>query len=132
MNKDRISVFILNHGTFGKSIVESAEMIIGKVEDVYIHSLISSMSLDDFLNEVEGEFIKIDGVKIILTDMFGGTPNNVAMYLKQKYGCVVITGFNLPMILELLLARDNETLEFRKLIDNSVKTGVDSIKEIEI
>ena len=43
---------------------------------------------------------------LILTDLFGGTPCNVAMMLREKYNAKVLCGVNLPMLIEAANLRD--------------------------
>jgi len=130
--KELINIFILNHGEFGESIVKSAEMIAGKIDDIYVFSLKKDMSLEEMIENVESKFKSVNGKKILLTDIFGGTPNNVAMYLKHKYQCHVISGFNLAMILELVLSRDNQEKTIDQMVDDSIAAAIESIKNQEI
>ena len=126
--KDVINIFVLNHGEFGEGLIKSAELITGKIEAITAFSLKKEMSLEDLIKEVEGKIKGIEGEVVLLTDMFGGTPNNVAMYLQQKYQCHVITGMNLPMLLELVLARENKSEDMESMIEHCVKVGQQAIK----
>ena len=51
-----------------------------------------------------------DGV-ILLTDMFGGTPSNLAISVMEQTGAEVIAGLNLPMLIKLTSVRQREGLE---------------------
>ncbi len=55
------------------------------------------------------------GNLLILTDMFGGTPSNLALSFLEKDKVEVITGVNLPMILKLRLSKDKYSL--KELVD---------------
>ncbi|MGE3711220.1 MAG: PTS sugar transporter subunit IIA, partial [Hyphomicrobiaceae bacterium] len=66
------------------------------------------------VNRVEGG----DGV-VILTDMFGGTPSNLAISIMNEANVEVIAGVNLPMLVKLTSVRD----------DTDLKTAVDLAKE---
>jgi PTS system mannose-specific IIA component len=48
---------------------------------------------------------------IILTDMFGGTPSNIAFSLHEPGKIDVVTGINLPMIIRIASQKESETLE---------------------
>ena len=48
---------------------------------------------------------------ILLTDMFGGTPSNLAISVMEQTGAEVIAGLNLPMLIKLASLRQRETLE---------------------
>ena len=87
-------IFIINHGEFGKALIESAELIAGPLDDIYAFSLKKGMSLEDLIELVEDK-LKTEKNVIILTDLFGGTPNNVAVYLQNKYQFPLISGVNM-------------------------------------
>ena len=63
----------------------------------------------EFLAAVEGVSAG-EGV-ILLTDMFGGTPSNLAISVMEQTGAEVIAGLNLPMLIKLASLRQRETLE---------------------
>lgn len=125
--KNDINVVILTHGEFGESLVQSMKMIIGEVKDIYSFSLKKDMSIGDLIEVVETKIKAFGKYTVILTDLFGGTPNNVAMYLKQKYYCEVISGVNLPMLIDLIISRDNSTKSLEEMLDDCVNSGKLSI-----
>jgi PTS system mannose-specific IIA component len=57
-----------------------------------------------------GEADENDGV-LILTDMFGGTPSNVALSFHEEHHVEVVTGMNLPMLVKLASLKDDKSLE---------------------
>lgn len=130
--KQRINIFLLSHGELGEHLFKSAELIIGKIDDIYAFSLKKEMSIKDLINLVENKIIEINGQVILLTDMFGGTPSNVAMYLKQKYTCEVVSGMNLPLLLDLVISRDNSEKGLEELLDDCVSSGRNAIKRHEM
>ena len=96
-----IPIIIMNHGLFGKELIATAEMVVGKLEEVQAVSLMPGMTLEDYLEQSEVAVNQAGGKAIVLTDLYGGTPCNVAMMLRQRYELKVICGMNLPMLLEL-------------------------------
>jgi len=62
-------------------------------------------------------------------DLFGGSPFNVALYVMKNYDVKVITGVNMPMLIELLSSLN--ACDTKELINNIYKVGVDGIKVIE-
>ncbi len=99
-------VYILNHGKFGEELIKSAELITGKVDRIKAFSLLPGMSIEEFYANVQSN-IEQDSPKIILCDIYGGTPSNVAMMLSRKFGFDILCGINLAMLIELVLSRAN-------------------------
>ncbi len=123
----KLNIFLLSHGEFGEYLCRSAELIIGEIDDIYSFSLKKNMSISDLILIVENKLKEVNGQNILLTDMFGGTPNNVAMYLKQKYKCEVISGMNLPLLLELVISRDNSNKDLDTLLNDCILSGKNAI-----
>lgn len=128
---EKINVMIINHGNFGLELIKSAEMIVGKIENIKAFSLLPNMSIEDLIFQTEEYLKKVNEKTIILTDIFGGTPNNVAMYLKQKYKCFVLSGVNLAMLIELVLQRENNT-NIKQIVEKIYTSAKDSINILEI
>ncbi|MFT8884144.1 MAG: PTS sugar transporter subunit IIA [Liquorilactobacillus hordei] len=97
-----MKLILASHGPLAGALLASAELIIGKVEDVAAFSLTKEMGPKDLENELDEELLKTDDANVILAlDLLGGTPSNVAVALLAKYpGLEVITGINLPMVIE--------------------------------
>ena len=79
---------------------------------------------------VESEELKNEKI-LILTDMFGGTPSNVIAANLKKYDFKCISGMNLPMLLDALLLRDDDSLEIEQLAEQCLKTGKEGIIDIK-
>lgn len=99
-------VYILNHGKFGEELIKSAELITGKIERIKAFSLLPGMSIEEFYDNVQTT-IEEDSPSIVLCDIYGGTPSNVAMMLSVKYDFRIICGINLAMLIELVISRAN-------------------------
>ena len=97
-----IGGLIVTHGRLAIELLNAAEMIIGEIHHITAVSLgwhddvdMATTMIQKTLERVKGP----DGV-LILTDMFGGTPSNLAMtFLGERVE--VITGVNLPMLIKL-------------------------------
>ncbi|HET7826693.1 MAG TPA: PTS sugar transporter subunit IIA [Anaeromyxobacter sp.] len=102
-----VGLVVATHGRLAEELLRTAEGIVGPLaqcEAVTVGG--SSSSMDDARTRL-GEAVKRvdtgDGV-LVLTDMFGGSPANLALtFLDDKLE--VVTGVNLPMILKLATAR---------------------------
>ncbi len=124
----KLNIIVMNHGEFGTWLIKSAEMIVGEIKDVYAFSLTEGKSIENLIKEVTETFDTLNGETVLLTDMYGGTPNNAALVIQQKYQCRLICGMNLPILLELILIRDRDDVSLDVLIKNCVAAGKKSIE----
>jgi len=101
-----VGVVIATHGGLAEALLRTAESIVGKLDRCEAVSIGASLSMDDCRARLEDAVRRVDdgaGV-LILTDMFGGTPANLALTLLDDR-IEVITGANLPMLLKVASAR---------------------------
>ena len=123
-----VEVFLISHEDVSESLLRSAELILGNQKNVYTYSLKRGEEIEIFgekINELKNEKI------LILTDMFGGTPSNVIAANLKKYDFKCISGMNLPMLLDALLLRDDDSLEIEQLAEQCLKTGKEGIIDIK-
>jgi len=124
-----INVVLVSHGDLGASLLQAAEMIAGPAEAVHSVSLFPGEAPETFGEKLEATMQEIDGEEtLILVDLFGGTPYNVAVrqVLKENVECV--TGANLPILLEVLMSRDAVSLA--ELADSVTQAGQESVKNL--
>ena len=94
---------MVTHGQLATELVNAAETIVGDLPGFAAVSIGWHEDTDDARQEIEQAARRVDkgaGV-LILTDMFGGTPCNLAMSFLAEGRVEVITGVNLPMLLKL-------------------------------
>jgi len=123
-----ISVIIGTHGIFSEEILKSAEMIFGTQENVGSVTFKPGEGVDDLVekyNKLISELDCKDGV-LFMVDLFGGSPFNAASILAMKNDNMeIVTGVNLPMILESLGSRDFSSLsELLAIAENSGKEAI--------
>jgi len=101
-----VGLVVATHGKLAEELLRTAEGIVGPLGQSEAVSVAASSSMDDARARLADAVHRVDagdGV-LVLTDMFGGTPANLALtFLDEKVE--VITGVNLPMILKLATAR---------------------------
>jgi len=98
-----IAKLILTHGGLARELLAAASMISGRLSGFEALSLDWSDGFDEARAKVAKALAELDegqGV-LILTDMYGGTPCNIAMTFFQPGKVEVLTGVNLPMVLRL-------------------------------
>jgi PTS system mannose-specific IIA component len=102
-----MKLILISHGRFAKALLESAEMIVGKSDNVSVFGLYQGESVENLKQELEKEILAAGNPEevLVLTDMFFGSPFNIASSLMQKYKFRHITGFNMPTLIEILTNR---------------------------
>jgi PTS system mannose-specific IIA component len=98
-----IGVVVVTHGQLATELVNAAETIVGDMPGYAAVSIGWHEDTEDARHDIEQAVSGVDrgdGV-LILTDMFGGTPSNLAMSLLAQTKVEVITGVNLPMLIKL-------------------------------
>jgi mannose/fructose-specific phosphotransferase system component IIA len=98
-----VQVLILSHGALAHALVDTAERIVGRLKDVQALSLDWDEPREELLGRLRRVIERVDegqGV-LILTDLFGDTPSNLALGLVDAGRVEVVTGVNLPMVLRL-------------------------------
>lgn len=123
---DSIALLVMTHGDLGKAAVASAELIVGKQENVDTVSVFVVDQVDDLKQEMFNKVEKLDTSKglVILTDIVGGTPTNLASYLLQDENTVLASGINLPMLLEVLMNRGGSIQSIAGVLADAYQHGL--------
>ena len=128
-----ISLIIGTHGSFSKELINSAELIYGKLENVNYITFLPGEGQNDLINKYKDIVNKLDqDPKILfLVDLFGGSPFNAASILVfDNVNMDVVTGVNLPMWSEVYSNLENSTLnELVEIAINSAQKSVCSLKK---
>ena len=125
-----VNFLIVTHGEFGAYLVEAAEGIVGRqrgVRAVPISPRLSVPEIRERINRAVKELAGPAGL-ILITDMPGGTPNNLSFPIVKDLPRVeVISGINLYMLVSGFSHRE---LPLEKLVEKVVADGQRSIKDI--
>jgi PTS system mannose-specific IIA component len=108
----KVACVIVTHGHLASELLSAAEMIIGTVSYATSVSIGWHDDVDAARHEIETAIARVSqgrGV-LILTDMFGGTPTNIASMFLAEGQVEVVTGVNLPMVIKLTSQTQDETL----------------------
>lgn len=121
-----IGVVVITHGTLSEQILSTAALIMGEQKDVYAVSFTARESLDNLRQKASAaiENYRSDGC-LVLTDIMGGSATNVCVELMKNEKVEVITGVNLPMLLEAVSYREGADL--KTLAARVQASGVKSI-----
>ena len=122
-----IGAIIITHGDLGRELVTVAKSIVGQQPEIETITLKPGESPSELKTKIEEVLLKLDrdaGI-IIFTDMFGGTPTNTSLPLTLNQKIELLTGVNLPMILEFFSNR--EVLPLPDLVQKIKQTGQKTI-----
>ncbi|MEE8574839.1 MAG: PTS sugar transporter [Thermodesulfobacteriota bacterium] len=124
-----IGAVIITHGTLWDGIMDAASAIVGKIDNLDTVAVVGGDSTDDIrdrLSEAINSTNSGDGV-IVFTDMFGGTPSNVALSFlgEAEVEVEMLAGVNLPIVLKFLGRR--EEVKIPELIRFLMEYGKESI-----
>ena len=108
-----IGIVVVTHGRLAEEFLAAAEHVVGPQEGMRAVSI----GPDDDMEKRRADILAAakdvddgDGV-IILTDMFGGTPSNLAISVMEKANAEVVAGVNLPMLIKLASTRQDTDLK---------------------
>lgn len=108
-----IGALVVTHGQLGQELVAAAEMIVGEIAHIRAISIGWHDDVNDAQKDIERRIAELDGGKgvLVLTDMFGGTPSNIAFALHEPGKIDIVTGVNLPMIIKIVSQKEADSLE---------------------
>ena len=123
----RVGGVIVTHGQLATELLAAAEMIVGHIAHITAVSIGWHDDVDVAREEVQRAIERVSegrGV-LILTDMFGGTPTNIASMFLSEGEVEVVTGVNLPMIIKLASQTGEESLaEIARRVRDQGKEGI--------
>ena len=123
-----IGIVIVTHCQLGEALIEAAEFIIGErpgsIESV---SIDLSENAEKLRNKISQGIKKVEGQEgvLILTDMFGGTPSNLSYSFLEEGRIEVLSGVNLPVLIQA--ANMREKMKLDQLASNLESFGKKSI-----
>jgi len=132
-----ITYIICSHGPFAGAIKAAGEMIFGEISGVSCLELLEGEDMIDFSEKIKQQYEKdlSEGHQpLILTDIPNASPFNASILALAEYrDAKVITGMNLPLLLELLIQQahgDYESLDLESIIESAREAmSITSISE---
>ncbi|HXP95912.1 MAG TPA: PTS sugar transporter subunit IIA [Telmatospirillum sp.] len=107
-----IGMVLVTHGRLADELVAALEHVVGPQPSVATVCIGPDDDMEQRRRDILESTAKVDdgnGV-VLLTDMFGGTPSNLAISIMDKAKVEVIAGVNLPMLIKLASVRHHEKL----------------------
>ena len=107
-----IGMILVTHGRLAEHFIDAMEHVVGKQEGVATICIGPNDDMEQRRADIADAIKQVDTGKgaIILTDLFGGTPSNLAISIMDKASVEVIAGVNLPMLVKLAGLRDSASL----------------------
>ena len=122
----QVGIIVVAHADYGSAMLRTAEFILGTLSDCTSISVDIAQEVPETVRRLDDAAQRLDkgaGV-IILTDMFGGTPTNLALSLLGSHNVEVVTGVNLPMLLKVFTCREKPLAELAKLAGEAGTKGI--------
>ncbi len=107
-----IGMVLVTHGRLADEFISALEHVVGPQRNVAAVCIGPEDDMEQRRREIIDQVSRVDdgsGV-VVLTDMFGGTPSNLAISIMDRAKIEVIAGMNLPMLIKLASVRNTEKL----------------------
>jgi mannose/fructose/sorbose-specific phosphotransferase system IIA component len=129
-----VNLLLVSHGDLADGMLSAMQLIVGQQEGVIAISLKETDSIDELGSRVDAavEELHASGSVLLLVDLFGASPFNTCVKLLTKYPDLqVVTGMNLPMLLETVVQREGQSVEdLAKLASEAGKNGIRTLREL--
>jgi len=123
----RVAGVIVTHGQVATELLSAAETIIGHFKHITAVSIGWHDDVEAAKNEIRRAVERVNegGGVLLMTDMFGGTPTNIASMFLQQGEVEVVTGVNLPMVIKLASQAPGAGLEeVARLVREQGRQGI--------
>ncbi len=107
-----IGIVLVTHGNLAREFLAAMEHVVGKQEQARAISIGPDDDMEQRRADILAAAAEVDTGEgaILLTDMFGGTPSNLAISIIDRAKVEVLAGVNLPMLIKLASVRRTEPL----------------------
>ena len=108
-----IGVVLVTHGRLAAEFLAALEHVVGPQSQIAAVCIGPDDDMERRRQDILHSITDVDSGDgaVLLTDMFGGTPSNLAISVMDRGKVEVIAGLNLPMLIKLVTLRQNEGLE---------------------
>ena len=107
-----IGLVVVTHGKLAQEFIAATEHVVGKQKDIAAICIEPEDDMEKRREDILAAVKQVDsgGGVAVLTDMFGGTPSNLAISIMGKVPVEVVAGINLPMMVKLATIRNTQPL----------------------
>lgn len=120
-----ISVVIITHGRSAEALRETVQMIIGEQHQLFTVDFLPGENVGSLINKIQT--LALSSAVLFLVDFFGGSPfNAAALYRKELAQGEVVAGVNIPMLVNVLIERD-EVATLSVLAELAQQSGAEGV-----
>lgn len=115
-------MLLATHGHFASGIKSSLEIIVGKQENIQtIDAYVDETNFEEQLDKYISSISINEDTLIVVTDLFGGSVNQKIVNKLQNENVHIITGLNLPLLLELQMLNEEDCTKenISSIVENS-------------
>ena len=127
-------ILLISHHTLANAFVETSRMLIGEQDCLDSIGLLEGQAPDDFRDQLCHKLftMKEKGYTevLVMADLYGGTPCNQAMQLLRDWKLHIVSGINLPMLLQTVLMND-DAVSVGELMDVATQNGKEGIQNVD-
>ena len=108
-----IGLVLVTHGRLAEEFISAMQHVVGPQDQVKAVCIGPEDDMEMRRSEILNKVSEVDNGSgaIVLTDMFGGTPSNLAISIMDKAKVEIIAGINLPMLIKLASLRKDKSLK---------------------
>lgn len=133
MMQTQIPIILASHGPFAQGALECAEMLMGEQSKVQVISVLIDSNIDNLRQQMQESYQKLNNGKgvIILVDILGGTPCNLASELLLNHDDVLLfCGFNIPVLLEVFNNREGTLNDVKSAIEEVFPQSCIDVRQV--
>ncbi len=107
-----IGVVLVTHGRLAQEFIDALEHVVGPQQSIAAVCIGPDDDMEQRRREIVESVAAVDSGEgvVLLTDMFGGTPSNLAISVLDQGRIEVVAGVNLPMLIKLASLRGKESM----------------------
>ena len=107
-----IGMVLVTHGALAEEFVAALQHVVGAQENVAAVCIGPDDDMEARRTQILEEVTRVDSGQgvVLLTDLFGGTPSNLAISIMENANVEVIAGVNLPLLIQLVSVRNTMAL----------------------
>ena len=109
----RPGIVIVTHYRLGEEFLQALRLIVPDAPEFHSVSVEPTQTVEEMRSRIQDALKAADsghGI-LVLTDMFGGTPSNIALSFLDEHRVEVVTGLNLPMLIKLATMSEDKPLD---------------------
>lgn len=120
-----IGLVLVSHGELAQAFVDVLEHVVGPQEKVVVIGIAADDDMEARRDDIVKAVKNVDAGKgvIVLTDMFGGTPSNLAISIMDEENVEILAGVNLPLLIKLASLRKVSDKTIEEIVEQAQEAG---------